>query len=115
MIIIFDRKTREIIGVTMISQDNSGLTGKQTMKNVLRSDKANTNLTEFEVDDNETVANEIYKYELKFSSSGEPKDLVKKPILPYIDLSIDAKDHDGDGIPEMKADGKSKVTITASM
>jgi hypothetical protein len=115
MIIIFDRKTREIIGVTMISQDNSGLTGKQTMKNVLRSDKANTNLTEFEVDDNETVANEIYKYELKFSSSGEPKDLVKKPILPYIDLSIDAKDHDGDGIPEMKADGKSKVTITASI
>jgi hypothetical protein len=35
--------------------------------------------------------------------------------LPYIDLSIDAKDHDGDGIPEMKADGKSKVTITASI
>jgi hypothetical protein len=35
--------------------------------------------------------------------------------LPYIELSVDAPDHDGDGIPEMKADGKSNVTITASI
>jgi len=115
MIIIYDRKSREIIGVSMVSQDNSGLTAKPTMKNVLRKDSGSTNLMEFEVDDNATIANEIYKYELKFSSSGEPKDLVRKPILPYIELSIDARDHDGDGIPEMKADGKSKVTITASV
>ena len=78
MIIIYDRKTREIIGVSMIAQDNSGLTRKPSMKNVLRTDRLNPNLMEFQVTDDETIANEIYKYDLKFSSSGEPKELVKK-------------------------------------
>ncbi|WP_455392321.1 Ig-like domain-containing protein [[Eubacterium] cellulosolvens] len=115
MIVIYDRKTREIIGVSMISQDNSGLTGKPSMKNIIRAENINPNLMDFYVEDDITIANEIFKYELKFSSSGEPKQLVKKPHLPYVDLSIDARDHDGDGIPEMKADGRSKVTITASI
>ncbi len=115
MIIIYDRKTREIIGVSMIAQDNSGLTRKPSMKNVLRTDRLNPNLMEFQVTDDETIANEIYKYDLKFSSSGEPKELVKKINLPHIDLSTEIPDHDGDGIPEIKADGKSKVTITASI
>jgi len=115
MIVIYDRKTREIIGISMIGQDNSGLARKPSMKNILRSDNLSPNLTEFFVPDDENVANEIYKYEIKFSSSGEPKELVRKGALPYIELSVDAPDHDGDGIPEMKADGKSNVTITASI
>lgn len=113
MIIIYDRKSREIVGVSMVSQDNSGLMRKPTMKNIMRS--MNPNLMEFTVLDDETVANEIYKYELKFSSSGEPKELVKRDTLPTIILSADAPDHDNDGIPEIKADGKSIVTITASI
>jgi hypothetical protein len=116
MIIIYDRKSREIVGVSMVSQDNSGLVASsKSMKNVLRTDTINPNLTEFVLPDDVAVANEIYKYEIKFSSSGSPKELVKKESLPFIDLSIDAPDHDGDGIPEMKADGKSTVTITASI
>jgi hypothetical protein len=115
MIIIYDRKTREIVGVSMVAQDNSGLIRKPSMKNIMRKDRISPNLMEFLLPDDETVANELYKYELKFSSSGVPKDLVKKDALPYIELSIDAPDHDGDGIPEMKADGKSIVTITASV
>jgi hypothetical protein len=115
MMIIYNRKTREIVGVSMISQDNSGLAPKQNMKSVMRSDAIDVNLMEFSVPDDETVANELYKYELKFSSSGAPKELVKKESLPHIELVIDAPDHDGDGIAEMKADGKSKVTITASV
>lgn len=115
MIVIYDRKSREIVGVSMVAQDNSGLIRKPSLKNVLRSEKLDPNFMEFEVEDDETIANEIYKYELEFSSSGVPKKLLRKSILPYIDLSIDARDHDGDGIPEMKADGKSRVTITASI
>jgi hypothetical protein len=115
MIIIYDRKSREIVGVSMVSQDNSGLIRKPSLQNVLRSEKVKPDLMEFHVDDDENVANEIYKYNIKFSSSGAPKELVKKATLPHIDLSIDAPDHDGDGIPEMKADGKSKITITASI
>ncbi len=99
----------------MVSQDNSGLVASKSMKNVLRTDSVNPNLMEFIVPDDEAVANEIFKYEIIFSSSGEPKELVKRESLPFIDLSIDAPDHDGDGIPEMKADGKSTVTITASI
>jgi hypothetical protein len=115
MIIIYDRKTREIVGISMVSQDNSGLTKKQKMKNVLRAESLNPNYMEFSVPDDEMVANEIYKYELKFSSSGAPKEIVKKDTLPFIELSADAPDNDGDGIPEIKADGKSVVTITASV
>jgi hypothetical protein len=115
MIIIYDRKSQEIVGVSMVAQDSSGLAVSKSMKNILRSDAINPNLMEFVVPDDETVANEIYKYEIKFSSSGEPKELVKRGIPPFIDLSIDAKDHDGDGIPEMKADGKDTVTITATI
>jgi hypothetical protein len=99
----------------MIAQDNSGLTRKPTLKDVLRSDMLKPDLMEFQVPDDDTVANEIFKYDLKFSSGGAPKELVKKDTLPEIDLSIDAPDHDGDGIPEMKADGKSRITITASI
>jgi hypothetical protein len=115
MIIIYDRKTRDIVGVSMVGQDNSGLIRKPSMKNILRSDRLDPNLMEFHIPDDETVANEIFKYDLTFSSSGNPKELVRKGALPYIELSIDAPDHDGDGIPEMKADGRSKVTITASI
>ena len=115
MIIIYDRNSRKIVGVSMVAQDNSGLAASNSMKNILRTEKLNPNLMEFAVPDDETVANEIYKYEIKFSSSGEPKEIVKREKLPFIDLSIDAPDHDGDGIPEMKADGKSIVTITASI
>lgn len=115
MIIVYDRKTREIVGVSMVSQDTSGLASSQSFKNIMRTDKINPNLMEFIVPDDEGVANQIYKYEIKFSHSGEPKELVRKETLPYIDLSIDAPDHDGDGIPEMKADGKDRVTITASI
>jgi hypothetical protein len=103
------------MGVSMISQDNSGLTPKQSMKNVLRADSIDANLMEFTVPDDEAVANEIYRYELIFSSSGAPKELVKKSSLPHIELVIDAPDNDGDGIPEIKADGKSKVQITANI
>jgi hypothetical protein len=112
---MYDRKTRYIVGVSMIAQDNSGLASSKSMKNVIREETINPNLMEFLVPDDETVANEIYRYEIKFSSSGEPKELVKKESLPYIEISIDAPDHDGDGIPELKADGKSTVTITASI
>ena len=115
MIVIYNRKTREIVGISMISQDNSGLTPKQSMKNILRTGSVDVNLMEFSIPDDEAVANEIYRYELKFSSSGAPKELVKKSTLPHIELIVDAPDKDGDGIPEMKADGKSIVTITANI
>ena len=99
----------------MVAQDNSGLAGSKSMKNVIREEKIDPNIMEFLVTDDETVANEIYRYDIKFSSSGEPKELVKKESLPYIEIIIDAPDNDKDGIPELKADGKSTVKITASI
>ncbi len=115
MIVIYDRKNREIIGISMISQDTTGLAPTQYINNRSTTGRLDPNVMEFIVPDDEIVANEIYKYELKFSSSGVPKELVRRSTLPYIDLAIDAPDHDGDGIPEMRADGKSTVTITASI
>jgi len=115
MIILYDRKTREIVGVSMVAQDTSGLAPTQSIKKAMRGETLDPNIMEFIVPDDETVANEVYKYDLIFSSSGVPKEMARKETLPYIELSIDAPDNDGDGIPEMKADGKSEVTITASI
>jgi len=68
MIVIYDRKSREIIGISMVTMDNSGLIRKPTMKDVLRTDRIKPDLQEFHVDDDENVANEIYKYEISDGS-----------------------------------------------
>ena len=47
----------------------------------------------------------------------KPKLIEKKQAarMPTINLKSNAKDTDGDGIPELPADGQSKATITASI
>jgi hypothetical protein len=49
----------------------------------------------------------------RFSTNeqGEVTGIERKPTPPKIILSTNAKDTDGDGLPELKADGKSKATI----
>jgi len=49
----------------------------------------------------------------RFSTNdqGEVTGIERKPSPPKITLSTNAKDTDGDGLPEVKADGKSKATI----
>ena len=54
-------------------------------------------------------------WQFKLDDNGVPIGVERKPSLPEIRLSSDAPDTDGDGIPELPADGKSAVTITAEL
>lgn len=62
-----------------------------------------------------TIANELRAYQLIFNKRGKPESVERKPPKPFIHLSTDARDRDGNGIPEIIADGKQQCYITASV
>jgi len=50
-------------------------------------------------------------WQFSTNDKGEVTGIERKPTPPKITLSTKAKDTDGDGLPELNADGKSKATI----
>ena len=62
-----------------------------------------------------TVANDLWAYQLKFNRRGKPDSIERKPPKPLIHLSTNAPDKDGNGIPEIIADGKAQCNIMASI
>jgi len=54
-------------------------------------------------------------WQFKLDQNGTPIGAERKPSLPRIRLTTNAKDTDGDNLPELIADGKSKAIITAEV
>lgn len=54
----------------------------------------------------------LEELQLKLDRNGTPVGVERKPKPPQIHLSTNAVDSDGDGLPELPADGQSKATIT---
>lgn len=50
-------------------------------------------------------------WQAKLNEAGEVIGVERKPNLPKVYLTTDAVDTDGDGIPELIADARSKVAI----
>jgi hypothetical protein len=50
-------------------------------------------------------------WQFAVNAKGEVTGIERKPIPGKISLTTDAKDTDGDGLPELKADGTSKARI----
>ena len=115
MLIVYDMNTKEIKGVSLILNDTSGKIKGPTIQSSFPSFKVIPNMSGFEVPDDDRIANELYRYELKSGARGRPAGLVRKTPSSIIELSTDAKDQDGDGIPEIRADGTAQATITASI
>lgn len=115
MLILYDLSTREIVGISAIITNNSGQVIEPTLKGSFPDQKIIPNVGAFTVKNNENIANELYKYELKFNRAGEPIGLEPKPPQPHIELSTDRPAKTRNGTPELKADGKSKLKITASI
>lgn len=55
------------------------------------------------------------RLQFKLDEKGVPVGVERKPSPPEIHLTTDAHDTDGDGLPEVPADGQSSVTITAEI
>jgi hypothetical protein len=115
MLILYDLRTKEIVGVSLILNDSSGNVPQPTIRTTFPTERTVPNIGYYIAPDDELVANEISKYMLRYDSRGNPKGLVRKPAKPYIHLSTDASDYDADGISEIIADGKDTATIVASI
>ncbi|GEM_PF-3584980 len=114
MIIFYNKRTRNITGVSMIMNDTSTKLKEPTLKS---SYPKNTppDIAYFFTPNDATIANELWAYKLKFNKRGKAESVERKPPLPYIQLSTDAPEKDGHGIPEIVADGKQQCNITASV
>ncbi len=113
MLIIYDTRSKKIKGLSMIINDSSGRIQQPSKRSTLK--KLIPNIGTYVAPDDLSVANEIYKFQLKFDKRGNPVGIEKKPPKPRIELSTDAPDHDNDGVPEIPADGESRATITANI
>jgi hypothetical protein len=113
MLIIYNLSTHEIIGVSAILINNNSEDLEPTLKGSYPDKKIIPNVSAVTVNNEQRIANELYKYQIRFNSAGEPVGLELKPPLPYIELSLDLPPGNNSQIPQLKADGKSKALITA--
>lgn len=114
MLIIYDLTTKEIKGVSMLRYDTSKAAPEPTLASTFPKTIA-PNRGGFVVPNDERIANEPHMYQLTFNARGQPTGVVRKPPQSILEVSTDAMDHDGDGIPEIMASGEAEATITASL
>ncbi len=112
MLILYDLSTYDIIGVSAIISNNGSDETEPTLKGCFPDNKIVPNVSAVSIQNDARIANELYKYEFKFDRMGEPLGLDLKMSKPYIELTTDIADKNNDGIPELKADGRSKAAIT---
>jgi hypothetical protein len=114
MIIVYRKKTMEFVGAAARVFD-SGKWREPTMEELYPNEDPQT-LGFFHVEDSAKLAMAGKEYwQFKLDEKGVPAGIERKPSPPAIQLSSDAPDTDGDGTPELPADGQSAVTITAEL
>jgi hypothetical protein len=113
MIIVFEKTTNNIVGIASNVLD-SGILREPTIEE-LYPDMDREELGYIYVQDSPEYFLKPDAWQLKLDENGVPVRLERKPTLPTIHLTTDAPDADGDGLPELPADAKSKATITAEV
>jgi hypothetical protein len=110
MLIVYDRNSEKIVAHCSRVFD-SGKWREAKMEEILPShDKANL-ATIYIPDDARYLAYGPDSWRLRKDESGV---IVGIERLPSIQLSVDAKDTDGDGSPDIPADGTSTTRVTAA-
>jgi hypothetical protein len=115
MLILYNLSTHEVIGVSAFIINNNNKPVEPTLKGCFPDKKIIPNVSAIKVPNDERIANELYKYRIKFNRTGEPIGLELKPPRPYIELSTNFQDEYTNQVLELKADGRSKMTITAAV
>lgn len=110
MIFVYDKRTNELVGLATEVFDNGNR--RQPTIEELYPDRDRTNLGFIYVEDSPKYALQPDRWQAKLDGNGVPIGIERKPSLPKIHLTTNAVDSDGDEIPELIADGKSKATIT---
>lgn len=110
MLLLYNKKTGEILGVSMLISDSSGLAPQPNMENVGFKVKG---VDGYVIPDDEIVLRNLHSYRMEFDAEGNPIGFVRKETFK-IDLSTDAVDANGDGVPEIPAGGAA-CTVIASV
>jgi hypothetical protein len=113
MIIIFDKSTHELVGVSPQVFDN-GSWREPTLEE-LYPNAEQSNLGFVYVEDSPRYSLKPDGWQLKLDENGVPIGVERKPSQPKIYLTTNAVDTDGDDIPELIADAQSKATIKAEV
>jgi len=111
VIIVYERETKNVVGVAAQVFDN-GLWREPTIEELYPGVDLNK-LGFIHVEDSIRYALDPDAWQFKLDANGVPIGAERKPSLPRLHLSTNAKDTDGDSFPELLADGKNKAVITA--
>lgn len=112
MIVVYEKGTNKFIGMATQVFDN-GVMRDYTLEELYPNLDPKKHGS-FIVDDSPKYVLHPSHWQFKLDEKGVPIGIEYKP-RPAIKLSTDAPDTDGDGMPELKADGKSTATINIQM
>jgi hypothetical protein len=115
MIFVYKKDSLEYVGMATRVFDNGRL--REATVEELYPDAEPGTLGFIHVEDSPryAMAGGRDAWQFKLDDKGVPVGVEHKPSPPAIHLGSDAPDADGDGLPELAADGKSSVTITAEL
>ena len=110
MIFVFNKETQQFIGMATRVFDNGN--SREATLEELYPHEDHTKLGSVYAEDSPKYAMNPYGWQLKLDENGEAIGIQRRPNLPKIHLTTDVVDTDGDNLPEIVADGKSKATIS---
>ncbi|MEO1261092.1 MAG: hypothetical protein AAFZ15_19985 [Bacteroidota bacterium] len=113
MIFIYEKGTNEFVGFATRVLDN-GKYREATIEELF-PDRDHSKLGSVVVKDHIKYSLAPNDWQFKLNDKGVPVGIVRKPQPPKLSMTTTAKDEDGDGMPELTADGKSKATINISI
>jgi hypothetical protein len=113
MIFVFDKETKHFVGMATRVFDNG--TMREATVEELYPNTDRSKLGFVYVEDSPKYSMNPEGWQLKFDQNGEAIGIERKPNLPKVFLATNAIDTDGDGMPELPADGQSKAVIRAQV
>jgi hypothetical protein len=109
MIFVYEKGTNKFVGVATQIFDNG--TWREATLEELYPNADRSKLGAVVVKDSPKYYMDQNAWRFSTNDKGEVTGIERKPSPPKITLTTDALDTDGDGLPELKADGESKATI----
>jgi hypothetical protein len=109
MIFVYEKGSNKFLGVATQIFDNGNW--REATLQELYPDADHSKMGAVVVKDSPKYYLDPNVWRFSTDDKGEVTGIERKPTPPKITLKTNAEDTDGDGLPELKADGKSKATI----
>jgi hypothetical protein len=110
MIFVYEKGSNKYLGMAGKIFDNGEM--REATLEELYPNADHSKMGTVVVKDSPKYALDPTAWQFSVDDKGAVTGIERKPQPPKITLTTDAKDTDGDGMPELKADGKSSATIS---